>query len=577
MERSVLKMPAVALRGMTILPGMITHFDVSRSRSAKAVERSVAQDQKLFVVTQKDPETENPNKDGLFSIGTIVEVKQIIKMPHNILRILVEGAGRAELCGLEDGEYLEADVCEIPDIVEEGLPEEAMLRNLQDIFEGYTAASGKMNKDMARQIENCQTVQNMMEQISIHVPFRWEEHQQYLETVNFEERYELLCVLLNNEIEIEKFRRGIQEKVKARVDKQQKDYILREQLKVIREELGDDGPNTEAAAFREEVKKLEASEEVKERIEKEIQRFLNSGANSAEAGVIRGYIETLLALPWDKRSEDRLDLRKAEEILEEVKYLVSKGVKEFQVIAQELTYYGVDLYKKQMLPELIECISDIPGVEWIRLHYAYPAHFPTDLFRVMRERDNVCKYMDIALQHISDNMLERMRRHVTKEDTYRLIEQFRREVPGIHLRTTLMVGHPGETEVDFEELKEFVRKVRFDRMGAFTYSEEEGTYAAKHYEDSVPAEIKQARLDELMDIQQGISAELSAAKVGKQMRVIIDRVEGDYYIGRTEFDSPEVDPEVLIDRLDGTPLIIGNFYQIEVVDSDDFDLFGKVV
>lgn len=324
MERSVLKMPAVALRGMTILPGMITHFDVSRSRSAKAVERSVAQDQKLFVVTQKDPETENPDKDGLFSIGTIVEVKQIIKMPHNILRILVEGAGRAELCGLEGGEYLEADVCEIPDIVEEGLPEEAMLRNLQDIFEGYTAASGKMNKDMARQIENCQTVQNMMEQISIHVPFRWEEHQQYLETVNFEERYELLCVLLNNEIEIEKFRRGIQEKVKARVDKQQKDYILREQLKVIREELGDDGPNTEAAAFREEVKKLEASEEVKERIEKEIQRFLNSGANSAEAGVIRGYIETLLALPWDKRSEDRLDLRKAEEILEEEHYGLEK-------------------------------------------------------------------------------------------------------------------------------------------------------------------------------------------------------------------------------------------------------------
>lgn len=324
MERSVLKMPAVALRGMTILPGMITHFDVSRSRSAKAVERSVAQDQKLFVVTQKDPETENPDKDGLFSIGTIVEVKQIIKMPHNILRILVEGAGRAELCGLEDGEYLEADVCGIPDIVEEGLPEEAMLRNLQDIFEGYTAASGKMNKDMARQIENCQTVQNMMEQISIHVPFRWEEHQQYLETVNFEERYELLCVLLNNEIEIEKFRRGIQEKVKARVDKQQKDYILREQLKVIREELGDDGPNTEAAAFREEVKKLEASEEVKERIEKEIQRFLNSGANSAEAGVIRGYIETLLALPWDKRSEDRLDLRKAEEILEEEHYGLEK-------------------------------------------------------------------------------------------------------------------------------------------------------------------------------------------------------------------------------------------------------------
>ena len=198
-----------------------------------------------------------------------------------------------------------------------------------------------------------------------------------------------------------------------------------------------------------------------------------------------------------------------EEIEKEVRLLVKQGVKEFQVIAQELTYYGIDRYKKQMLPELIERISDIPGVEWIRLHYAYPAHFPTDLFRVMRERDNVCKYMDIALQHISDNMLQLMRRQVSKEDTYRLIEQFRKEVPGIHLRTTLMVGHPGETEEDFEELKEFVRKVRFDRMGAFAYSEEEGTYAAETYKDSIPQEVKQARLDELMDIQQGISAELS--------------------------------------------------------------------
>ncbi|GAE84359.1 30S ribosomal protein S12 methylthiotransferase RimO [Bacteroides reticulotermitis] len=265
-----------------------------------------------------------------------------------------------------------------------------------------------------------------------------------------------------------------------------------------------------------------------------------------------------------------------EEIIDEVKYLVSQGVKEFQVIAQELTYYGVDLYKKQMLPELIERISDVPGVEWIRLHYAYPAHFPTDLFRVMRERDNVCNYMDIALQHISDNMLEQMQRHVSKEDTYRLIEQFRKEVPGIHLRTTLMVGHPGETEEDFEELKDFVRKTRFDRMGAFTYSEEEGTYAAKHYEDSIPQEIKQARLDELMDIQQGISAELSAAKIAKQFKVIIDRIEGDYYIGRTEFDSPEVDPEVLIKHTD-SPLVIGNFYQIEVTDADEFDIYGKVI
>ena len=265
-----------------------------------------------------------------------------------------------------------------------------------------------------------------------------------------------------------------------------------------------------------------------------------------------------------------------EEIIDEVKYLVSQGVKEFQVIAQELTYYGVDLYKKQMLPELIERISDVPGVKWIRLHYAYPAHFPTDLFRVMRERDNVCNYMDIALQHISDNMLEQMQRHVSKEDTYRLIEQFRKEVPGIHLRTTLMVGHPGETEEDFEELKDFVRKTRFDRMGAFTYSEEEGTYAANHYEDSIPQEVKQARLDELMEIQQGISAELSAAKIAKQLKVIIDRVEGDYYIGRTEFDSPEVDPEVLIKHVD-SPLVIGNFYQIEVIDADEFDIYGKVI
>lgn len=268
--------------------------------------------------------------------------------------------------------------------------------------------------------------------------------------------------------------------------------------------------------------------------------------------------------------------RPMEEILQEVRYLVDRGVKEFQIIAQELTYYGVDLYHKQMLSELVERIADIPGVEWIRLHYAYPAHFPTDLFRVMRERPNVCKYMDIALQHISDNMLQKMRRHVTKEQTYQLIENFRKEVPGIHLRTTLMVGHPGETEADFEELKEFVRKVRFDRMGAFAYSEEEGTFAANNYEDNISQEVKQARLDELMAIQQEISSEFSAAKIGRQMKVIIDRIEGDYYIGRTEFDSPEVDPEVLIER-NGEQLIIGNFYQVEIVNSDDFDLYGHII
>ena len=268
--------------------------------------------------------------------------------------------------------------------------------------------------------------------------------------------------------------------------------------------------------------------------------------------------------------------RPMEEIIDEVKLLVSQGVKEFQIIAQELTYYGIDLYKSQKLPELIEKIAQVPGVEWIRLHYAYPTHFPEDLFRVMRENDNVCKYMDIALQHISDNMLTRMRRNVSKSETYDLIEKFRREVPGIHLRTTLMVGFPGETEEDFEELKEFVLKARFDRMGAFAYSEEEGTYAAETYEDSIPHEVKQARLDELMALQQEISAELSQAKIGQEFKVIIDRKEGEYYIGRTQFDSPEVDPEVLI-KAEGKRLFSGRFYRVRITNADDFDLFGEVI
>ena len=268
--------------------------------------------------------------------------------------------------------------------------------------------------------------------------------------------------------------------------------------------------------------------------------------------------------------------RPMEEIIKEVELLVSEGVKEFQVIAQELTYYGVDLYKSQKLPELIERIAQVPGVEWVRLHYAYPTHFPEDLFRVMRENDNVCKYMDIALQHVSDNMLTKMRRHVTKAETYALIEKFRKEVPGIHLRTTLMVGFPGETDEDFQELKEFVQKARFDRMGAFAYSEEEGTYAAETYEDSISSEVKQARLDELMAIQQGISAELSAAKVGQELKVIIDRKEGEYYIGRTQFDSPEVDPEVLI-KSEGKRLFTGHFYRVLITDADDFDLYGRIV
>lgn len=267
--------------------------------------------------------------------------------------------------------------------------------------------------------------------------------------------------------------------------------------------------------------------------------------------------------------------RPMEEIIDEVKLLVSQGVKEFQVIAQELTYYGVDLYKKQMLPELVEKIAQVPGVEWIRLHYAYPAKFPKDLFKVMRENDNVCKYMDIALQHISDNMLSKMRRHVTKEETYKLIEEFRKEVPGIHLRTTLMVGHPGEGEKDFEELLEFVKFARFDRMGAFAYSEEEGTYSANNYEDEIPFEVKQSRLDKLMALQQRISGELSAENIGQTFKVIIDRKEGEYYIGRTEFDSPEVDPEVLIKDM-GQDLKTGEFYNVTIDDADDFDLYGRI-
>lgn len=263
------------------------------------------------------------------------------------------------------------------------------------------------------------------------------------------------------------------------------------------------------------------------------------------------------------------------EILSEVKYLVDSGVKEFQVIAQDLTYYGMDTEHRLMLPQLVTRMAEIPGVEWIRLHYAYPTMFPYDLLPVMREHDNVCKYLDIALQHISDNMLTAMRRHITSDETYRLIERLRSEVPGIHLRTTLMVGFPGETEDDFARLKQFVRDVRFERMGAFAYSEEDGTYAAEHYEDNVPQEVKQARLDELMSIQQEISAEKAAEKVGKAYKVIIDRKEGEYYVGRTEYDSPEVDPEVLI-KAGTRQLTIGDFYEVKVSDADDFDLYGEV-
>lgn len=267
--------------------------------------------------------------------------------------------------------------------------------------------------------------------------------------------------------------------------------------------------------------------------------------------------------------------RPMEDIIEEIEMLVRKGVKEFQIIAQDLTYYGMDIYKKFCIAELVDRIASVPGVEWVRLHYAYPARFPYDLLPVMRKHANVCKYLDIALQHISDNMLRMMHRHVTKEETYELLSRIRKEVPGIHIRTTLMVGHPGEGESDFEELKEFVRKARFERMGAFAYSEEEGTFSAEHYSDDIPEEVKQRRLDELMAIQEEIAAEINVSKVGQEMKVIIDREEEEYYIGRTEFDSPEVDPEVLIGK--EKPLIIGDFYNVRITDAQTFDLFGEVL
>lgn len=268
--------------------------------------------------------------------------------------------------------------------------------------------------------------------------------------------------------------------------------------------------------------------------------------------------------------------RPMDEILDEVRQLVADGVKEFQIIAQELTYYGVDLDGKHHITELISRMADIPGVKWIRLHYAYPNQFPLDLLDVMREKPNVCKYLDIALQHISDNMLNRMHRHVSKQETIDLLKTIRERVPGIHIRTTLMVGFPGETQEDFRELLEFVRTQRFERMGAFAYSEEEGTYSANNYEDDVPAEVKQRRLDELMILQQEISAEVEAEKVGKVLKVIIDRKEGDYYIGRTEFCSPEVDPEVLI-KAGEKRLRVGGFYNVEITQSEEFDLYGEVV
>jgi ribosomal protein S12 methylthiotransferase len=263
-----------------------------------------------------------------------------------------------------------------------------------------------------------------------------------------------------------------------------------------------------------------------------------------------------------------------EQLVEEATNLAKKGVKELLVIAQDISYYGIDLYKERKLAKLVERLSDIEGIEWIKLHYAYPSNFPYDLLPLMRNRSNVACYLDIALQHCSDNVLRMMRRHITKAETIELIKRIRTEVPGIHLRTTMLVGHPGETIEDFEELKDFIREMRFERLGVFPYSNEEDTYAGEHYEDIIPQEVKEARANELMEIQQGISAEINERKIGKIMKVVIDRKEGDFYIGRTEYDSPEVDGEVLIQS---RHLRIGSFYSIRITSAEEFDLFGEVV
>ncbi len=296
------------------------------------------------------------------------------------------------------------------------------------------------------------------------------------------------------------------------------------------------------------------------------------------------------------------------EILEEVRWLVSQGVKELNVIAQDLSSYGLDLVesgeflsplendlkvwrversgkvgskkskdKRHLLPELIDEMAQIEGVEWIRLHYAYPTDFPEELLDVMAKHANVCKYLDIALQHCTDHILGLMRRHITQAEQDALIRKIRERVPGICIRTTLLVGHPGETEEDFEALKEWVKEMRFDRMGCFAYSDEEGTYANKHYTDDVPQEVKEQRVEELMAIQQQISGELMAAKVGTVQRVIIDRQEGDYWIGRTQYDSPEVDCEVLVENIGHLSLVIGNFYNVKITKAEEFDLYGEAI
>ncbi len=268
--------------------------------------------------------------------------------------------------------------------------------------------------------------------------------------------------------------------------------------------------------------------------------------------------------------------RPMEELIDEAQRLASTGVRELQMIAQDLSFYGLDNYKQMRLAELTQKVADVAGIDWVRLHYAYPAGFPYDVLKVMNQHPNVCNYLDIALQHISDPMLKTMRRNVSKADTYKLIERMRKDVPGIHLRTTLITGHPEETEKDFQEMLDFVKDARFERLGVFPYSHEEDTHAYRVYKDDVPEEVKQERADAIMQVQEQISWEINQEKIDQELKVIIDRKEEDYYVGRTEFDSPEVDPEVLI-PVDSADLNTGEFYQVKITDAEAYDLFGQVV
>lgn len=359
MEDLIQILPVVALRGMTVLPDMVIHFDVSRERSIKAIEQAMLRDQRIFLVTQKDPQSEEPGPEDLYRIGTIAAVKQVIKMPHSIVRVLAEGIERAELSHFEqEEEYLEAEVIRFgQEEEEENLPpecREAMLRNLEETFHLYCKESGKIGKELERQIAETQELDRLMSQILINLPLYYEEKQRLLEAASQSERYELLCLTMNKEIEILRFKRDIQEKVKARVDKNQKEYLLREQLRVIREELGEDTSGSDADHFTEELKKLKAPREVKQKIEKEIARFKNVGNNSSESAVIRGYIETLLELPWDKASKDSADLKRAEEILDEDHYGMEK-VKE-----RVLEFLAVRTLTKKGASPII-CLAGPPG------------------------------------------------------------------------------------------------------------------------------------------------------------------------------------------------------------------------